>query len=260
VWADERSCSESECYAVDKMIDAMIDQIRGLDIDREYRALTNHVTVTSPIALELLAYEQLNSPAHEARRIAAIQLRVVHDFAGKLRWLESMCTEPSIDPGVRVGLTAILRNLTNESELLPVVDSEAAVLLEPALLFHALLSRLRPWLPPTVLALEPDSVLELLQLGIADYLHPLLLQRFETLWLQFHRLRQLPLARLSLASDPPRIDADRLRRLLEDPQLESRLCPPVPHWVTPSRARAWLDEMQARPRAREWFHSDELTG
>jgi hypothetical protein len=242
------------------MIDAMIDQIRALDIDREYRALTTHVTVTSPIGLELLAYEHLNRPNHEARRIAAIQLRVVQDFAHKLRWLESVCMDPEIDPGVRVGLAAILRNLTNESELLPVVDSEAAVLLEPALLFHALLSRLRPWLPPTTLALEPEAVLELLQLGIADYLHPLLRQRFETLWQHFHQLRQLPLARLSLVSDRPYIDGDRLRRLLEDPQRNARVCPPVPPWMIPSRARPWLDEAQARARPREWFHSDELTG
>jgi hypothetical protein len=242
------------------MIDAMIAQIRGLDIDREYRALTTHVTVTSPVGLELMAYEQLQSPKQEARRIAAIQLRVVHDFAGKLRWLEGMCLDPDVEPGVRAGLVAILRNLTNESDLLPVIDSEAAVLLEPALLFHALLSRLRPWLPPMVLAFEPASVLELLQLGIPDYLHPLLRQRFETLWQQFHQLRQLPLARLSLLSDPPRIDDDRVRRLLDDPQLKARLCPPAPSWGTVSRTRPWLDEPRDRPRAREWYRSDELTG
>jgi hypothetical protein len=256
----ERSRGASECYADNKMIDAMIAQIRGLDVDREYRALTTHVTVTNPVGLELLAYEQLNSPKAEARRIAAIQLRVVHDFASKLRWLEGMCLDPDIDPGVRVGLVAILRNLTNESDLLPVIDSEAAVLLEPALLFHALLSRLRPWLPPMAIAFEPASVLELLQLGIPDYLHPLLRQRFETLWQQFHQLRQLPLARLSVLSDPPRIDADRIGRLLEDPQLKARTYPPVPAWGTVSRKRPWLDDTQARPRTREWYRSDELTG
>src|SRR5689334_5820822 len=160
------------------MIDTMIDKIRALDLNREYRALSNHVAVTCPLALEQIAAEHGTTPSHEALRVAAMQLRVVHDFSGKLRWLECACVDSGIDPGVRAGLTAILRSLTNMSELLPVVDSQAAVLLEPALLFHALLSRLHPWLPPpwakSARAFEPDAVLEQLQLGIADYLHPLL--------------------------------------------------------------------------------------
>lgn len=255
----EHSSRQRECYADSKMIDAMIDKIRALDLDREYRVLTTHVAVTSPFAVELLANDQLNTPAQEAYRIATIQLHVVHDFATKLTWLESVCMHPGIEPGVRAGLTAILRSLTNESELLPVVDSQAAVLLEPALLFHALVSRLRPWIGFTP-ALEPDSVLELLQLGIADYLRPLLRQRFETLWLQFHQLRQLPVARLSLMSDPPRIDAARLQRLLEDPRLASSRCPPAPPWVAPTWATPWTDDTQPRPRARQWYESSELTG
>jgi hypothetical protein len=258
VSADERFACE--CYAVDKMIDVMIDQIRALDLDREYRALTIHVTVTNLVALEQLADEQRQLPIEVARRVAGIQLRVVLDLAGRLRWLESMCVDPAIDPGVRVGLSAILRNLTNGSDLLPVIDSEAAVLLEPALLFHSLLSRLRPWLPPLGPALEPDSVLELLQLGIADYLHPLLHQRFELLWQQFHQLRQAPLARLSLLSDPPRIDDDRLRRLLEDRQLRARVCPPAPSWMASSLVTRRIDELPARPNTRHWYKSGELTG
>lgn len=239
------------------MIDSMIDRIRALELDREYRALATHIAVTSPQALEVLANEHGNSVSHEALRMAAMQLRVVHDLAGRLRWLECACVDPSIDPGVRAGLTAILRSLTNSSELLPVVDSHAAVLLEPALLFHALMSRLRPWLPPpwskSVLAFEADAVLEQLQLGIADYLHPLLRQRFEALWKQFHQLRQLPLARLSLLTDPPRIDAARLLRLLEDPQLSARACPPAPPWVAPRWAASG-----AVPEP--WYASSELTG
>lgn len=239
------------------MIDAMIDKIRALDLDREYRVLTTHVAVTSPMAVELLAGDQLNTPAQEAHRIAAIQLHVVHDLANKLTWLETVCLHPGIEPGVRAGLTAILRSLTSESELLPVVDSQAAVLLEPALLFHALVSRLRPWIGFTP-ALERDSVLELLQLGIPDYLRPLLRQRFETLWMQFHQLRQLPVARLSLLTD--RIDGARLQRLLEDPRLTDQPCPPAPMWVTPTWATRRIDETQARPAARAWYESSELTG
>jgi hypothetical protein len=250
---------QCECYADSKMIDAMLDKIRALDLDREYRVLTTHVAVTSPFAVELLAGDQFNTPAQEARRIAAIQLHVVHDLASKLTWLESVCVHPGIEPGVRAGFTAILRSLTNESELLPVVDSQAAVLLEPALLFHALLSRLRPWIGSTP-PLEPDSVLELLQLGVADYLRPLLRQRFETLWLQFHQLRQLPVARLSLLTDPPRIDANRLQRMLADPRLSAQSCPPAPPWVAPTWATPWTDDLPARPSAREWYHSSELTG
>jgi hypothetical protein len=240
------------------MIDAMLDKIRALDLDREYRVLTTHVAVTSPFAVELLAGDHLNTPAQQACRIAAIQLHVVHDLAAKLTWLEGMCVDPAIEPGLRAGLTAILRSLTNESELLPVVDSQAAVLLEPALLFHALLSRLRPWIGSTP-TLEEDDVLELLQLGIADYLRPLLRQRFETLWLQFHQLRQLPVARLSLLSDPPRVDGARVQRLLEDPQLPARRCPPAPPWVAPTWSTPWSDPTP-RAQAHQWFESSELTG
>lgn len=172
----------------------MIDKIRALDLDREVRALATHVAVTSPLAIELLAEKHGNSPTHEALRIARLQARVVQEFPSKLRWLERACTDPQVDPGVQAGLAEILRSLTNMSELLPVVDSHAAVLLEPALLFHSLLSRLNPWLPhprgASALALEPDDVLERVQLGIPDYLHPLLRQRFESLWQHFHQLRQ----------------------------------------------------------------------
>ncbi|WP_146155786.1 hypothetical protein [Enhygromyxa salina] len=224
------------------MIDVLIDGIRALDHDREFRALTEHVAVTSPIAIELLAYEHLTSPGQQARRVAGVQLRVVHEFASKLRWLEGLSTDPSVDPGVRVGLAAVLRNLCADAELLPIIDSEAAALLEPASLFHALLSQLRPWIPPRVLPLEPDSVLELLALGIPDYLHPLVRQRFEGLWELFHRLRQLPAAKLSLTPGQAKLDDDRLVRLIESAQRSEAACPPAPRWSTPSWVTPWLGE------------------
>ncbi len=207
----------------DEMIDAMIDKIRALDLEREYRALATHVVVTSPSAVETLARARGHSPSHEALRIAAMQLRVVHDLGCKLRWLECACRDASIDPGVRNGLTAVLRSVTNMSELLPVIDSQAAVLLEPALLFHRLLARMQPWLPhswaTSALPLEGDEVLEQLQLGIPDYLHPVLQQRLEALWQQFQHLRQQP--------HPPSFN--RLSRV-------------------------------SVPRMREWYESGELTG
>jgi hypothetical protein len=227
---------------VNAMIEAVIDRIQRLDRDAEIRALREHVTVTSPIALELLAYEHLSSPAHEAQRIAAIQLRVVLELGPRLEWLERACVDPGLAPGIRVALAGVLCDLCTDADLLPVIHSEAAVLLEPALLFHELIASLRPYLPPMVIALEPDPVLDLVRLGIPDYLHPLLRARFETLWAQFHRLRQLPPAQLAVLPSPRTIDGERLARLLEDPALAKLPYPPAPGWTTPSWASPWLGE------------------
>lgn len=230
------------------MIDATVDRIRALDLDREFHRLAANVAVTSPVALDLLAYEHFSSPHHQAQRIAAIQLRVVHEFAGKLRWLEGVCIDPGVDPRVRAALTSVLGELMTELD--PIADSQAAALLEPALLFHVLLDRLRPWLPSAVLALEPDSVLELLSLGIPDYLHPLLRRRYEAIWQRFHQLRQLPFARLSVIDDPPRLDLGHLVRLLEDPQLRAAPCPPAPPWLTLSWVSPWVTDEYPYPLRR----------
>ena len=219
------------------MIDAVIDRIRALDHAREHRALTEHVAVTSPIALELLAYEKLTSVGHEARYIAGVQLRVVRELADNLRWLEQLSVKAQADPGVRAALAGLLHSLCAESELLPVSNSDATVLLEPAILFHALLTRLRPWIPPVALALEPDLVVEMLQLGIPDYLHPLLRQRYEQLWALFHRLRRQP-----------------------RPQLDTSMAPPAPFWMTPRWVMPWRERDDAPPPAASNIKGNERTG
>ncbi len=227
---------------VHAMNKAVIDRIQQLDRDTEYRALTEHVAVVSPIAIELLSYENLSSPAHEARRIAAIQLRIVTELAPRLQWLDRTCIDPEIAPELRVALAGILRGLCQDTDMLPIADSEAAALLEPALLFHELLANLHPWLPPMVIEFEPEPVLDLVRLGIPDYLHPLLRARFEALWALFHRLRQLPPARLRVLTDAPTSDDEGLVLLIEDPSLAPLYCPPAPTWTTPSWASPWLGE------------------
>lgn len=231
---------------VSEMIESVIATIQELDRDAEFRALSEQVAVISPVAIELLAYEHLRSPAHEVGRIAAIWLRVVTELAPRLAWLERACVDPSLAPELRNALAGLLRGLCDETERLPVADSKAAALLEPALLFHELLAHLRPWVPPLVISLEPDAVLDLLRLGFPDYLHPLLRARFESLWNLFHRLRQLPAARLTVITpgrgDSLEIDDERLVRLLEDPALAGLPCPPPPPWTTPSWASPWLGE------------------
>lgn len=227
---------------VNEMIEAVLHRIEQLDRDAEFRALSEQVAVISPVAIELLAYEHLSSPAHEARRIAAVQLRVVSELGPRLAWLAHTCVDPKLAPELRIALAGLLRGLCDDSDLLPVIDSQAVALLEPALLFHELLAHLRPWMPPMVIALEPEPTLELLRLGLPDYLHPLLRARFEALWGVFHRLRQLPPARLAVIVDPPTIDDERLRRLLFDPALASIPCPSAPPWTTPSWASPWLGE------------------
>jgi hypothetical protein len=242
------------------MIDAVIVRIQALDHDREHRALTEHVGVTCPIALERLAYEKLTSVGHEARYIAGVQLRVVHDLAAQLRRLEQLSAAPRLDPGVRVALAGLLRSLCTESDMLPVISSEAAPLLEPAVLFHALLSRLRPWLPSMMLAFEPDLVVEMLQLGIPDYLHPLLRQRFEDLWALFHRLRQLPPSPSKLASELDEIGGEWLRRVTAASLTSELLFPPAPLWMTPRWVTPWLDVDTSRPVARSVAKHRKLTG
>lgn len=227
---------------VNEMIEAVIQRIEQLDRDAEFRALSEQVAVISPVAIELIAYEHLSSPAHEARRIAGVQLRVILELAPRLAWLEQTCVDPRLAPGLRIALAGLLRGLCDESDLLPTIDSQAAVLLEPALLFHELLAHLRPWLPPMVVALEPEPVLELLRLGLPDYLHPLLRARFEALWASFHRLRQLPAARLGVIGSPAKIDDERLLRLIDDSALANNCAPTPPPWTTPSWASPWLGD------------------
>jgi hypothetical protein len=211
---------------VNEMIEAVIETIEQLDRDAEFRALSEQIAVISPVAIELLAYEHLRSPSHEVARIAGVQLRVIIELGPRLAWLERACVDPALAPELRIALAGLLRGLCDEAERLPVIDSQAAVLLEPTLLFHELFAHLRPWLPPMVIAVEPEPVLDLLRLGIPDYLHPLLRARFEALWSLFHRLRQLPAARLTVIAEPPAIDDERLVRLLEDPALASIPSPP----------------------------------
>ncbi|MFO7564486.1 MAG: hypothetical protein R6X02_17710 [Enhygromyxa sp.] len=227
---------------MNEMIESVIERIQQLDRDAEFQALSEQVAVISPVAVELLAYEQLSSPSHEAARIAGVQLRVITDLPARLTWLERACVDPKLAPELRIALAGLLQGLCDDAQLLPVIDSQAAVLFEPALLFHELFAHLRPWMPPMVIAVEPQEVLDLLRLGIPDYLHPLLRARFEALWGLFHRLRQLPAARLAVIADPPAIDDERLLRLLEDPALASVPSPPAPAWTTPSWASPWLGE------------------
>jgi hypothetical protein len=245
---------------VTEMIEAVINRIQQLDRDAEFRALSEQVAVISPVAIELLAYEHLSSPAHEARRIAGVQLRVILELAPRLAWLEQACADPKLAPELRIALAGLLRGLCDESDMLPVIDSRAAVLLEPALLFHELLAHVRPWMPPMVIALEPEPVLDLLRLGLPDYLHPLLRARFEGLWALFHRLRQLPAARLAVIANPPRIDDERLLRLLEDPALVSMPCPSAPPWTTPSWASPWVSDPDSPLRELPALAILDLTG
>jgi hypothetical protein len=243
-----------------EMIESVTERIQQLDRDQEFRALSEQVAVISPFAIELLAYENLSSPGHEANRIAGVQLRVVVELASQLTWLERACVDARLAPELRIALAGLLRGLCDESELLPVTNSSAAVLLEPALLFHELLNHLRPWLPPLVIALEPEPVLGLLRLGIPDYLHPLIRARFEALWMLFHRLRQFPLARLTVIADPPAIDDDRLLRLLDDPALAYIPYPPAPAWTTPSWVSPWLGDEDSPLRELPVLAILDLTG
>lgn len=245
---------------VNEMIESVIARIEQFDRDAEFRTLREQVAVISPVAIELLAYEHLSSPAHEASRIAGVQLRVIGELGERLAWLERACVDPNLAPELRIALAGLLRGLCDDSQLFPVIDSRAAVLLEPAVLFHELLAHLRPWMPPMVMAVEPESVLDLLRLGIPDYLHPLMRVRFESLWSLFHRLRQLPAARLTVIADPPAIDDERLLRLLDDPALASLPCPPAPAWTTPSWASPWLGDDDSPLRELPALAILDLTG
>lgn len=239
------------------MVDTAVERIDGINPNTELRALAEHLRVTSPVALELLAYEHLSSPEYEARRIAAIQLRVVSGLAHHLRWLEQACTSPALAPELRAGLSALLASLCAEGELLPVIDSEAAVFAEPALLFHALLDRLRPWLPPMILALEPEPVLDLLELAIPDYLRAMVRGRFESLWTRFHQLRQLPQARLASVDLQ---QGDQLARLLAEPALTTLPVPVAPRWSTPAWASPWVDSTGAPLGELRQISGRELAG
>lgn len=211
------------------MIDRVIDRIRGLQPERELETLTEHLAVTSPAALNFLARERMTAPRLEAQRLAATQLRVITELAARLRWLESSCAEPLLEPAVRVALWGLLDELVADIEGAHAAPGESIALLEPAVLFHILLSTLRPWLPPMVVALEPDAVLDMLQLGIPDYLHPVLHRRFEQLWARFHELR------LTAKNEG----------MPTGGAANGATLPPAPTWTSPVWVSAWLE---AEPR------------
>lgn len=225
------------------MIEGVVDRIHGLERNEELRLLTEHVAVTSPLALDFLARERGLSRDQEAQRLAAIQLRVVTELAARLRWLESVCEDPQLDGDLRVALRGLLAELGTDIEAADATPGESVGLLESAVLFHGLLSRLRPWLPPMAVALEPDAVLDILQLGIPDYLHPVVQQRFEHLWRRFHEQRlaaathQLP-RHLGARG----IEARHLRAVVNEAQVYegSPRLPPAPRWFSPSWVNPWL--------------------
>ncbi len=222
------------------LVDTLVVRIESLDIEHELDRLARHARVGNPQVIERMATLHGTTPVHEAQRVAAIQLRVLEGLGAHLRWLEAVIVDPELNPCVRAGLAGVLISLSTESELLPMVDSQAAVLLEPALLLHGLLANLRPWLPgaaatvepaeldePTI---EPEPVIELLRLGLPDYLLPILRRRFEGLWTLFHRLRQRErsegreLARRLFAN--PR----ELEQVIREPSFTLIMVPPAPVW------------------------------
>jgi hypothetical protein len=222
------------------MIDSMVERVEALDVGEELALLARHARVGDPLALDRLAVAHAAAPSEEARRIAITQLRVLEGFATQLRWLEALTADPEIDAGVRAGLAGLLIRVCADSELDRRTDSQAAMLLEPALLLHGLLANLRPWLPSFVPEFESDAEFEVLRLGVPDYMLVVLRTRFENLWSMFHRLRQSSwLVRAEALANMPS-DLELLER---DPRVVGVEIPPTPTWpptaeLVPALARA----------------------
>lgn len=222
------------------MIDAMVERVESLDIGEELALLARHARVGDPLALDRLAVAHAAAPDVEARQIAIAQLRMLEGFAMQLRWLEALSADPEIDAGVRAGLAGLLIRVCSESELSEVVDSQAAVLLEPALLLHGLLANLRPWLPSFMPEFESDAEFEVLRLGVPDYMLLILRGRFEKLWTLFHQLRQSSwLVRSEALATMP----SDLELFEHDPRVTAVQIPATPIWppmieLVPTLARA----------------------
>lgn len=209
------------------MIDAMVERVETLDLGEELARLARHAQIGSPIVLDRLARAHAAAPVEEARRIAVTQLRVLEGFAVQLRWLEALSADPEVELGVRAGLTAILIRVCSEAELREHADSQAVALLEPALLLHGLLAKLRPWLPSFVPAFESEVEFEVLRLGVPDYMLLVLRDRFAEAWALFHRLRHASwlIRPEALATMPS--DLDLLER---DPRVSEITIPSTPDW------------------------------
>ncbi|MFV8752855.1 hypothetical protein ACNOYE_20105 [Nannocystaceae bacterium ST9] len=222
------------------MIDTLVERVETLDVGEELALLARHAQVGNPTALDRLALAHAAAPAEEARRIAVMQLRVLEGFASQLRWLEALTVDTDVDAGVRAGLAGLLIRVCAESELPELVDSQAAVLLEPALLLHGLLANLRPWLPSFMPEFESDAEFEVLRLGVPDYMLLVLRDRFENLWTLFHRLRQSTwLVRPESLAEMP----SDLELFEQDPRFCGMVIPTPPTWppmaeLVPTLARA----------------------
>ncbi|EDM81265.1 hypothetical protein PPSIR1_40315 [Plesiocystis pacifica SIR-1] len=226
------------------IVEQLAQYLETLDWDATTRDLIRRVQGHSPIAVELLAYENLRSPTLEAQRVAAIQLRVLRSYAAELRWLAALSESEPLRPSTRAAIGHLLAELSD----LPGSPGSPRLpeLLESAFLYHALFAKLRPWLPPVARAFEHAEVLDLLALALEPARQTELRPRFEALWAMFHRVIQLPSTKLALL-DGAR--PDRLARTIKELALERIEIAPAPPWNSPSWAMPWLAGRNAPLRA-----------
>ena len=213
------------------------------------RALIERLWRTSPIALELLAYEHLNSPTLEAQRVAALHRRALSEFPRALGQLLERCTDAATPPASRLALAAVLHGVGDTLEDPTKVD--ASRLLEAVVLLHALLGQLEPLLPAHGLRVELEEILDLLCLAIPEPRRERLLRDFKAVWLTVHRLaRAAPPAEPAEPAEDDALDQlaegshEQLLALIDARPSGGDALPAPPRPSTPSWARAWLEDCE----------------
>jgi hypothetical protein len=227
------------------MTDEITDRVRSIDDHRAALVvLTKRLLAANPTGLEALARDLSADLSTTLQHAAVTSLRVVTELPEPLEGLAATIADPRLEIGLRLGLRAVLRGVIRHAEIVPSAGCEAATLLEPALLLHALLTHLQPWLPLRAPRAEPAHVLAALSLGVRDFMFPLLISRVSSSWRRFHRLRALGPEQVDLQLPPGEFDDTQLARLLGMPAALAALVPPAPKMWVP-----WPEADAPVPRA-----------
>lgn len=165
--------------------------------------LQRHLNATSPKSLEFLVKVHRCDPVAQLRAIARAQLDGFARLADHIEDLEVAVRSGEIEVRKRAALSGLLCSLTGAPEEAVGERASPTVLLQPAFVFYACFLELRAWLPTQLTGPARDAastqhletspprltLLELLRLGIPDYLRPILDGRADGLRTRFHAVR-----------------------------------------------------------------------
>lgn len=219
------------------MLENIERRVSRVEPRRVLACVTKHVAHVNSAEIERRALARSTGFAVELQRAALLQVRAVMRLPVRLGALVANIDDERQDPGLRLGLRAILHGL--ERHVAPDA-TEVVDLVEIAFVLELLLARLHPWLPPSMSSRDSELELDALRLALAPEEQVWLQGRIAWIWRRFHRLRALGPDALRDHECPMQVSESRLLRLLADPR--ARVVPlPAP----PELPRCDTDALEA---------------